>query len=68
MERNEGQKSLGRTVVTAEEFETIAQAVDSTARCLFLQAARLYALRTALFMLLALCHDGGAEAGSQVFG
>jgi len=28
----------------------------------------LYALRAALLMLLALSHDGGAEAGSQVFG
>jgi hypothetical protein len=35
---------------------------------LFLHAARLYAVRAALFMLLALSHDGGAEAGPQVFG
>jgi hypothetical protein len=35
MELNEGQKSLGRTVVTAEECEKVAQAVDSTARCFF---------------------------------
>jgi hypothetical protein len=34
----------------------------------FLHAARLYAVRAAFFMLLALRHDGGAEAGSQVFG
>jgi hypothetical protein len=35
---------------------------------LFLQAVRLYAVRAALFLLLALRHDGGAEAGPQVFG
>jgi hypothetical protein len=28
----------------------------------------LYALRTALFLLLALGHDGGAEAATKVFG
>jgi hypothetical protein len=34
MDLNEGQKSLGRTVVTAEEGEKVAQAVDSTAAVL----------------------------------
>jgi hypothetical protein len=30
MDLNEGQNSLGRTVVTAEECEKVTQAVDST--------------------------------------
>jgi hypothetical protein len=66
MDLNEGQKSLGRTVVTAEECEKLPR--PWILPLFFLHAARLYAVRAAFFMLLALRHDGGAEAGSQVFG
>src|SRR6267378_1059646 len=53
-------KELPRTRILPLSF------LHASSPCL--HATRLYAVRTALFLLLALCHDGGAEAGPQVFG
>jgi hypothetical protein len=52
-------------VVTAEEYEKLTQAEDSAA----VVSSRGYTLSgPRFFMFLALCHDGGTEAGAQVFG